>query len=120
MMNIYILYVLYVLAANCDRKHVENWTGKLPSFFSSKSGNPDRLTGYLLEPCVYYSFSDETYAVHVECINVLLTLLSIQLSHTHPIPDSRIYQHIVNGNWYGGWNNTQSLLVYLNPVEEFE
>jgi len=48
--------------------------------------------------------SDETYAVHVECINVLLVLLSIQLSHSHPVTDSRLYHHVVNGNWYGGYS----------------
>ena len=31
---------------------------------------------------------------------MLLTLLSVQLSHSQPLPQSKLYQLIVNGKWY--------------------
>lgn len=51
--------------------------------------------------CNHYCFcSDVTYAIHLESINLLLTLLSIQLFQNQIAPHLQLYQHIMNGEWY--------------------
>lgn len=53
----------------------------------------DRMISILIDVPV----EDVTYSIHCESINIILTLLSIQLFHASPVLDSMFYSHVMRG-----------------------
>lgn len=79
------------------RTHVAADDGVAACCESSEIPLFDDLLDCLIRIIIEVPIVDVTYAIHLECLSLLLTLLSIQLSHSQPFAQSRIYERVMNG-----------------------